>query len=129
MKPYPVAAAVLLLAVIIGGAALGVFAAPPRPAIVAAAQGDECVEPVDVMRRRHMDFLTHLRDKTVHQGIRGERHSLIDCVACHAQKDQTGAYIPINDEGQFCQSCHAYAAVRIDCFECHSSIPEAADSD
>jgi hypothetical protein len=23
----------------------------------------------------------------------------------------------------FCQSCHNYAAVKIDCFECHSSKP------
>jgi hypothetical protein len=23
--------------------------------------------------------------------------------------------------GDFCVSCHTYAAVRIDCFECHAS--------
>ena len=102
--------------------ALVVFAAPPQP-VITQAKGEQCVEPVDVMRRQQMDFLTHLRDKTVHQGIRGQRHSLIECVGCHAQKDQDNQYIPINDSGQFCQSCHAYSAVRIDCFECHATVP------
>lgn len=113
----------LLLIAMIATFAFAVFAAPPQPSIVEATKGEQCVEPVDVIRRRHMDFLTHLRDKTVHQGIRGQRHSLIGCVDCHTQKDQNDQYIPINDEGQFCQSCHEYSAVRIDCFECHATVP------
>ena len=27
--------------------------------------------------------------------------------------------------GDFCLSCHSYAAVKIDCFECHSGKPAA----
>jgi hypothetical protein len=24
----------------------------------------------------------------------------------------------------FCQSCHTYAAVKLDCFECHTNKPQ-----
>jgi hypothetical protein len=27
-------------------------------------------------------------------------------------------------ETNFCQSCHNYTAVKIDCFECHSNKPQ-----
>ena len=97
------------------------------PSVPAALKGEECVEPVDVMRRQHMDFLLHQRDNTVHQGIRedipNKGHSLIGCIDCHAQQDQDGQYLPVNAPGQFCQSCHSYAAVQIDCFQCHASKP------
>ena len=35
----------------------------------AARAGTQCVEPADVMRRRHMDFLKHQRDETVLGGV------------------------------------------------------------
>jgi hypothetical protein len=34
--------------------------------------------------------------------------------------------VSINAAGQFCQSCHATAAVSIDCFQCHATRPEAS---
>ena len=34
-----------------------------------------------------------------------------------------GEPIPINSEGQFCQTCHVETAVNIDCFSCHASVP------
>ena len=40
--------------------------------------------------------------------------------------DEQGGYRSINAEGQFCQSCHAYTATKIDCFECHATKPAAA---
>ena len=69
------------------------------------------------MRRRHMDLLKHQRDDTLRAGVRNGNYSLKACIACHAsQKTQS-----VNAEaGNFCQSCHAYAAVKIDCFECHT---------
>ena len=87
------------------------------------ATGERCVEPTDVMRREHMRFLTHQRDDTVRAGIRGAKHSLVGCIACHAQKDAQGVAIPVNAKGQFCESCHRFAAVSVDCFECHASVP------
>lgn len=94
----------------------------PLPQIV-HGKGDQCVEPEDVMRRYHMEMILHQRDKTMHEGIRTKRYSLKGCIDCHAQKDEQGQYIPVTDEGQFCQSCHSYAAVTIDCFQCHATKP------
>ena len=93
-------------------------------ALPLATQGEVCVEPVDVMRRDHMDILFHQRDRTMYSGERDSKHSLIGCLSCHTQKNDQGKFIPINAEGQFCQVCHAYTAVKIDCFECHATTPD-----
>ena len=98
----------------------------PLPALVKAAMGDACVEPLPVIRRDHMKFLMHQRDDTVHDGIRGARHSLVGCIDCHAGKDGTGQWVRIDAPGQFCASCHDYASVKIDCFECHAALPTMA---
>ncbi|MDH3280950.1 MAG: Hdr-like menaquinol oxidoreductase cytochrome c subunit [Gammaproteobacteria bacterium] len=90
-----------------------------------AAEGTECVEPTDVMRREHMRFLLHQRDLTVHRGIRTPQHSLVECLECHTAKDDQGRFMPVDAPGQFCQSCHAYSGVKMDCFECHASKPRA----
>ena len=95
----------------------------PLPEILPATKGDRCVEPSDVMRREHMSFLMHQRDDTVHLGIRGAKHSLVGCIGCHAQTSADGARIPVNAEGQFCESCHGFAGVEIDCFGCHAAVP------
>lgn len=99
-------------------------AAEPEQPIITKGKGEQCVEPVDVMRRMHMYFLKHERDETVHSGIRGRSYSLVGCVDCHTQKDAKDEFIPVNAEDQFCASCHAYSAVKIDCFECHATKPE-----
>ena len=87
------------------------------------AQGS-CVDDPATMRRHHFDFLKHQRDDTLRQGIRGAKYSLKECVGCHATADAQGHAVPVNAEGQFCQSCHAYAAVSIDCFSCHATVPD-----
>jgi predicted CXXCH cytochrome family protein len=92
------------------------------PAIPKAS--GSCVDDPAVMRRHHFDFLKHQRDDTLRSGIRGAKYSLKECVSCHAGKDSKGSLVPVNAEGQFCQSCHAYAAVSIDCFTCHATVPE-----
>ncbi len=71
-----------------------------------------------------MDLLNHQRDETVIDGNRSNPFSLIGCVNCHASRDDAGQAVRIDAEGQFCQSCHAFAAVRIDCFTCHAAVPE-----
>lgn len=87
------------------------------------ARGEQCVEPIDIMRRSHFDFMKHSRNKTVYGGIRKSKHSLAGCINCHAGKNAHNQFVSINDPGQFCQSCHTYAAVKIDCFTCHASVP------
>ncbi|CAK0742024.1 Hdr-like menaquinol oxidoreductase cytochrome c subunit [Gammaproteobacteria bacterium] len=88
-----------------------------------AVSSPQCVEPRDVMRRYHMDYIRHQRDLTVREGVRDGRYSLAVCVDCHVQRDVRGQPIPIDEEKQFCRVCHAEAAVRIDCFSCHSRVP------
>ena len=123
-----------VLAVVCAGAVLGagVHAGAraadgvPLPVLVKAARGDACVEPLPVIRRDHMKFLMHQRDDTVHQGIRGARHSLTGCIDCHAARDDAGQWVRIDTPGQFCASCHTYVSVEIDCFECHAALPAVA---
>jgi hypothetical protein len=93
----------------------------PKP-IIERGQGDRCVEDTDFMRRNHMKLLKHQRDETVHNGIRSKRYSLNGCIECHASR-KTGSVI--GSDQNFCQGCHSYAAVALDCFECHASKPGA----
>jgi len=94
------------------------------PVIPKASYGEQCVADTDVMRRDHMKLLNHQRDETVIEGVRDEPFSLVGCVDCHAQRSDNGQAIRIDAEGQFCESCHAFAAVKIDCFTCHAALPE-----
>ena len=93
------------------GAADGV----PKPTIRIANEG-ACIAPAEEMRRNHMDMLKHQRDRTLRQGIRGEKASLNECIECHASK-KTGSVL--GGKENFCESCHSYVAVKLDCFECH----------
>lgn len=94
----------------------------PLPAMQ-TYKGEKCVEPTEDMRRNHMNYILHQRDETVHKGIRTVKHSLKNCIDCHADPKTESV---LGKDG-FCESCHSYAAVRIDCFGCHSdkATPEA----
>jgi len=59
---------------------------------------------------------------TVHEGVRGGDQALNRCLECHASKT-TGAAIGSPDA--FCQSCHDYVGVKLDCFDCHQGRPGA----
>jgi hypothetical protein len=83
-------------------------------------KGVQCDEPAEIMRRDHMKFILHKRDDTMHKGIRTSKHSLKNCVNCHADP-KTGSVL---GKDGFCASCHTYAAVKIDCFECHTDRAE-----
>ncbi len=114
--------AVLLLAALLalavsadsGRAPAGRVAVP----VVKIEKGEACVAPVDEMRRNHMKMLFHQRDRTLREGVRTARFSLKGCVDCHASQ-KTGS---VQGEEGFCSSCHAYASVKIDCFECHTPM-------
>lgn len=90
----------------------------------AATEAQACVKETPWMRRNHMDLIKHDRNITVHQGVRTIKGSLKGCVACHANKDEQGAYIPVVDSEQFCADCHQAAGVTLDCFSCHKTVPE-----
>lgn len=83
-------------------------------------KGEQCVEPTEEMRRNHMEKILHQRDKTVHQGVRTKHHSLKNCIECHADSKTSSV---LGKEG-FCESCHVYVSVKIDCFSCHTPLRE-----
>lgn len=89
-----------------------------------AAGLSACVEPTPLMRRYHMEMIKHQRDTTVRHGIRSTRHSLTACIECHVSTGHDGRPVAVNAEHQFCQACHAFAAVKVDCFGCHASVPK-----
>ena len=93
----------------------------PKPVIEIDKPG-KCVEDTPTMRREHPDMLKHQRDQTMREGIRTRKHSLKECVECHAST-KTGSVLGAKG---FCQSCHDYASVRLDCFGCHASKPKLA---
>lgn len=86
-----------------------------KPVIEIANPG-KCVAPAEEMRRNHMEMLKHQRDRTLRAGIRGEPASLNACIECHASQ-KTGSVL--GGKENFCESCHSYVAVKLDCFECH----------
>lgn len=96
----------------------------PLLPVIPSGQGDTCVEETDFMRRNHMELLKHQRDETTLQGVRSEQHSLKECLSCHAVYGPDAVAVSAASPEHFCRSCHDYAAVSIDCFQCHASRPE-----
>ena len=88
------------------------------------SETQECVEPLDDMRRNHMEYILHQRDATMHEGIRTKQHSLVECINCHVSDAPDAPRY--SSEQHFCNSCHTFAAVRIDCFQCHADRPVKA---
>ncbi len=115
----------LRLAVLAGAAAL--MAAPSIEAVAGVdlprlerGKGEKCVEDTQFMRRNHMDLLKHQRNETMRKGIRTTRHSLKQCVECHAS-EKTGSVAASKED--FCAACHSYASVKLDCWDCHATKP------
>ncbi len=81
-------------------------------------KGGKCVEEPQWMRKNHMQVLLQQRDETVHLGIRDGKYSLKVCIECHASTKDDSV---LGRADSFCEGCHRYEAVKIDCFECHSS--------
>ena len=88
-----------------------------------ALDGGQCVRDTGWMRRNHMALLKHDRDETVVHGVRTIDGSLSGCVACHANKDTQGGFVPVNNDDEFCAGCHQFAGVMLDCFQCHATVP------
>lgn len=115
----------LMLLTLIGASAvqaeaIGGFVVPGSK----AASLDQCVEPTNKMRHYHMEYIRHQRDTTVYDGIRHTKYSLSGCVSCHAGHDAQSAPIPVNAKSQFCNACHEKAAVTLNCFDCHATVPD-----
>ena len=72
-----------------------------------------------------MKLLLHDRDQTVRLGNRDIKYSLNECVACHVVTGTAALPVSAKNEQHFCRACHDFAAVKIDCFQCHNSKPDA----
>lgn len=118
-------ALLLLLGLLMGGVvhAGDTTAARVLQPVIEKARGGECVADPAFMRRNHMQLLMHQRDETLRGGNRSGNYSLKACIACHASQISQSVNAQASN---FCQSCHTYAAVKIDCFECHAATPAGA---
>jgi hypothetical protein len=114
--------ALLVASSLLGAVAAGGKALAAGPVLDAARSGP-CVEDPKLMRRSHMEFLKHDRDDTVRRGIRPAKHSFSGCVDCHANAKDGRV---LGSGRHFCQGCHDYAAVKLDCFDCHASTARMA---
>ena len=79
------------------------------------------MEPVEIMRKKHFDFILDHRDKTVVEGIRTKQYSLTGCIDCHITPNAKGEYARYSEVTHFCASCHQFTAVK-----CHADRPEEA---
>ena len=93
------------------------------PHVPKAKSGTTCVRDAAFMRRNHMNFLSHGRDASVREGKREDKESFRACLTCHAVQDTKGEAVGFDSPQHFCRACHDFAAVRIDCFECHNAKP------
>ena len=114
--------AAFFAAALIGSSARAESNLVPHPP---KGRGEHCVADTDYMRRYHMTMMKHQRDETVHDGVRSGKFSIGECAGCHAVKGEDGQPVSYESPKHFCRSCHDYAAVSIDCFECHASKPGA----
>lgn len=117
----PVLASVIVLVFLIphdaGAQSLVPFPTIPKANDKPDFHGDEEI------RKTHMLSLMHQRTETVREGLRPADDSLKACLTCHAVKDVAGMAVSYESPQHFCRVCHDYAAVQVDCFSCHSSLP------
>jgi hypothetical protein len=110
----------------------GLFASPAMSGeigpVVPKATGEPHPEGNLFMRVNHMKLMVHDRDLTMHDGDRQISYSLKACVECHAVNGEDAQPVSVENDKHFCRVCHDYAAVKIDCFECHNSKPETSSS-
>jgi len=118
----------LLLSVLMMAALLGLpsYAEGLFPSIPKAI-GEPHPEGNEYWRVNHPALMMHDRDMTVIDGVRNIDASLKECVSCHAVNGPDAAPVTIESEDHFCRVCHDYAAVKVDCFQCHNSVPDVAD--
>ncbi len=122
-SPPLLAGLLVTLLALVAGSGLGMAGDGARSTIApvpAKGRGDKCVADTSFMRRYHISVLIHLRDYTVHDGIRTKQFSLNECIDCHAGA-KTGSVASARED--FCQSCHSYAGVTLDCWDCHQPTP------
>ncbi len=117
-------ASFLILIGLMGMASAGEIKSSLAP-VVPKAAGEAHPEGNEFMRINHMKLMVHDRDDTVLLGDRNVKYSLKECVACHAVMGPDARPVSVKSDQHFCRTCHEFAAVKIDCFQCHNSLPDA----
>lgn len=79
------------------------------------------------MLKNHVKVLLRKRDETMRRGIRTSAFSLKGCLACHAVPGADNVPVSFDNPKHFCRVCHDFTAVKIKCFQCHSSKPPPAE--
>ncbi len=90
---------------------------------VPKAHGKQCVAEPAFMRRNHMELLFHRRDEVMQRGSRQASHRFDRCLTCHAVLDVNQQPVTHESDKHFCNVCHQYVTIKIDCFDCHNSTP------
>ena len=81
----------------------------------------QCIEPTDFMRVNHMLLLKEWRNEFVRSGKTeytnsgGQVYEMSlenGCFSCHSNRSA------------FCDSCHIYVAVDLNCWDCHNGEPK-----
>jgi hypothetical protein len=107
---------VIVATIVLGPLWLGSARGVKTAELAKPTGGDRCVAPREEMRRNHPALLASWRERVVRQGDRvhdlgnGQqvRISLTGtCLGCHGKA------------ADFCDKCHAQAAVTLSCFGCH----------
>lgn len=123
-KPILIVAGLLLVLPFSINAEEQVGPVVPKAKAKATAENG-CVAPIADMRKNHMEKLLHQRDDTLREGVRTKQYSLAECINCHVSENkETGITPSFGDDKHFCSSCHNYAAVKVDCFQCHNDKPK-----
>lgn len=110
----------LCAAAMLAAAAYLAFAADTPEALPAAATADTtgCIYPKEYMQSHHMQVLADWKESAAHEGPdavmrapdgRRFQKDLATCLGCH------------QENRMFCFSCHTYANVKPDCWNCHIS--------
>ena len=95
-----------------------------RPNPVLPISENQCIESKEYMKQYHMQLLQQWRDSAVRHDVttftasdnKTYDISLTDtCLKCHSNKSE------------FCDTCHNYAGVSPNCWECHN-VPANATS-
>ncbi|HEY3364179.1 MAG TPA: sulfate reduction electron transfer complex DsrMKJOP subunit DsrJ [Symbiobacteriaceae bacterium] len=109
-------------------------AAPALDLSTAQAQAlkKSCVEPTPWMRANHPVLLNQWRNQAVRGGNRvytatdGQQYPISlqnTCLKCHTGGPNGGQN---GRQQQFCDTCHGYTAVQLDCWGCHVQSKEAS---
>ena len=121
---YVIVGLALFVGIFIGAAvyAISTQAASRTPQLVLPKNEGQCVEATDWMRANHPQLLVEWREDVVRganriyisrlSGKQFETSLTNTCLSCHENKQE------------FCDSCHTFAGVSPNCWDCHNAPQE-----